>query len=76
VLQAAEREARAWALHCALAPTYAETEEGREQISRLWEALTPPEPADPAAEAAAIEQAQAQARLDGLVRQVKVSRDE
>ena len=64
---------------CAVASAVAGTKDGQEYLETLWEELrasAPDADLDPAAEAAEVEQAQAQARLDGLVRQVKVSRDE
>jgi hypothetical protein len=77
VIRARQREERAWALHCATATAVAGTEQGQAYLETLWEQLQAASPAAPDsdAEAAEIEQAQAQARLDGLVRQVKVSRD-
>jgi hypothetical protein len=81
VIQARRRDERAWQLQCAIATAAAQTEQGQDYVQTLWAALQDSGTASDddgaaEAEAAEIEQAQAQARLDGLVRQVKVSRDE
>jgi alkylhydroperoxidase family enzyme len=79
VIRAREREERAWALKCAIATAAAGLPDGQQYLEDLWEHLrasVPDDEVDPDREAAEIEQAQAQARLDGMVRQVKVSRDD
>jgi hypothetical protein len=79
MIQARRRDERAWQLQCAIATAAAQTEQGQDYVQTLWAALqdsgTASDDRAAEAEAAEIDQAQAQARLDGLVRQVTVSRD-